>query len=601
MATPSAIPVDPRRDSVVRINRTTRGGRHLWYQLSVLQQPERARACGAGNKANSDRRPVDPPPVVELRIRHGDSWERGKDITFDYNASFFLYASLEQYRKISSGRMGTQQPPILTGVPASGMAYLDRPTAAGYFIFPDLSVRHEGQYRLSFSLFETTKEEIDFDMDPSDGDLPPGVDWRMEIKTNPFDVFSAKKFPGLMESTALSKEVADQGCRVRIRRDVRMRKRETKPRDHDRRDDDYSRRRNPTPANDDPHSARARSMSNSSDQQHGPYGPDRPRRPSAIDTAYPQPIQPAYEAPSNRHLSFGGDSGAPQYAAPPRGYSHHHPPPLAPISPSGPYTPSSQYVKPESQQSSHPPSRNGPPTCQSPAVGHGNHDRRPSGNYIPPSPSVYSSEGHVRHDSQHSSYPPTPVSRYPPSAMFGPQSHPQAPQTQAAAKPSSGSIKIAHLLSGEASSSSEPPLQLRRVESVPQLRHIEPAPQTRHIETAPIGPIFQPRREPGLRLLLPSLAPGETIQPHRNDSALPPIAPDSHYPRSSLTGEKRKRDEVFNESAQPLHNRERPSDHRGLHDDLPKDTREQGFYWRADGSVGEARFKPYALEPAWRP
>uniref|UniRef100_A0A0B7JM18 Velvet domain-containing protein n=1 Tax=Bionectria ochroleuca TaxID=29856 RepID=A0A0B7JM18_BIOOC len=219
MATPSSIPTDPRRDSVVRINRTTRGGRNLWYQLSVLQQPERARACGAGNKANSDRRPVDPPPVVELRIRHGDCWERGKDITFDYNASFFLYASLEQYRKISSGRMGTQQPPILTGVPASGMAYLDRPTAAGYFIFPDLSVRHEGQYRLSFSLFETTKEEIDFDMDPTDGDLPPGVDWRMEIKTNPFDVFSAKKFPGLMESTALSKEVADQGCRVRIRRD----------------------------------------------------------------------------------------------------------------------------------------------------------------------------------------------------------------------------------------------------------------------------------------------------------------------------------------------------------------------------------------------
>lgn len=120
--------------------------------------------------------------------------------------------------------------------------------------------------------------------------------------------------------------------------------------------------------------------------------------------------------------------------------------------------------------------------------------------------------------------------------------------------------------------------------------------------TAPIGPVFQPRREPGLRPLLPSLAPGEKLQPPINDSALPPIAPDhSHYLRSSLTGEKRKRDEVFNESAQPLHNRERPSDHRGLHDDLPKDTREQGFYWRADGSVGLARFKPYALEPAWRP
>ncbi|KAM3498395.1 hypothetical protein MY10362_008284 [Beauveria mimosiformis] len=214
-----------------RIHRITRENRSLWYQLEVLQQPERARACGAGMKANSDRRPVDPPPVVELRIIEGPSVEEGKDITFDYNANFFLYASLEQARPMAHGRVqtpATVNPPILTGVPASGMAYLDRPHEAGYFIFPDLSVRHEGYFRLSFSLFETTKEEKDFDLEPAT-DLPPGVDWRMEIKTNPFNVFSAKKFPGLMESTTLSKIVADQGCRVRIRRDVRMRKRDAKP------------------------------------------------------------------------------------------------------------------------------------------------------------------------------------------------------------------------------------------------------------------------------------------------------------------------------------------------------------------------------------
>lgn len=125
--------------------------------------------------ANSDRRPVDPPPVVELRIIEGPSVEEGKDITFDYNANFFLYASLEQARPIAHGRVqngATNNPPILTGVPASGMAYLDRPTEAGYFIFPDLSVRHEGYFRLSFSLFETTKEAKDFDLEPSDSDLP---------------------------------------------------------------------------------------------------------------------------------------------------------------------------------------------------------------------------------------------------------------------------------------------------------------------------------------------------------------------------------------------------------------------------------------------
>ncbi|ESU06761.1 hypothetical protein FGSG_11955 [Fusarium graminearum PH-1] len=231
MATPSAIPTNSKRDTTAQFHRVTRGNRSLWYQLTVLQQPERARACGSGMKANSDRRPVDPPPVVELRIVEGPTLEEGKDVTFDYNANFFLYASLEHARPIASCRVSTpttNNPPILTGVPASGMAYLDRPSEAGYFIFPDLSVRHEGLYRLTFSLFETTKEEQDFDIQPADGDLPPGVDFRMEIKTDPFSVFSAKKFPGLMESTQLSKTVADQGCRVRIRRDVRMRKRDTK-------------------------------------------------------------------------------------------------------------------------------------------------------------------------------------------------------------------------------------------------------------------------------------------------------------------------------------------------------------------------------------
>lgn len=35
---------------LAREQRVTRDGRHLWYQLEVLQQPERARACGSGPK-----------------------------------------------------------------------------------------------------------------------------------------------------------------------------------------------------------------------------------------------------------------------------------------------------------------------------------------------------------------------------------------------------------------------------------------------------------------------------------------------------------------------------------------------------------------------
>ncbi|KAF9772670.1 hypothetical protein IL306_009626 [Fusarium sp. DS 682] len=435
MATPSSIPTEPKRDVVARIHRVTRGNRSLWYQMTVLQQPERARACGSGSKANSDRRPVDPPPVVELRIIEGPSIEEGKDITFDYNANFFLYASLEHARPLAHGRVNTPaagNPPILTGVPASGMAYLDRPTEAGYFIFPDLSVRHEGLYKLTFSLFETTKEERDYSPEPDDGDLPPGVDYRMEIKTEPFSVYSAKKFPGLMESTQLSKTVADQGCRVRIRRDVRMRKRESKPgagnnsggNGFERREEDFGRRRTITPASEDSHGIRNRSHSNSSEHRT-PYT-DASRRPSMVDSYPPPPPPPSYEpAPSaSRHLDFG-DSSAAQYPTP-RQYTHQPGLQITPGPPNGSYAPTAQSPYSKTDAPYGYVNRNNPPSCPSPAssVKQEMYDRRQStSTYVPPSPSVYSTEGHHRRDSR-PSYPPTPVAAPHPRPMHSQTSLP---------------------------------------------------------------------------------------------------------------------------------------------------------------------------------
>lgn len=542
MATPEVIPVKVQRDTVTHLHRITRGNRSLWYQMTVLQQPERARACGSGMKANSDRRPVDPPPVVELRIIEGPSIKEGRDITFDYNANFFLYASLEHARPIAHGRVqtpATSNPPILTGVPASGMAYLDRPMEAGYFIFPDLSVRHEGRYRLTFSLFETTKEEKDFDMEPSEGDLPQGVDWRMEIKTSPFSVFSAKKFPGLMESTQLSKTVADQGCRVRIRRDVRMRKRDRKSGggDFERREEEFPRRRNETPASENPHahtqaqaqaqaqahahSIRARSQSNSSEQRAA-Y-PEPSRRPSAADSYHhppqppPPPPPPGYEAapPASRHLSFG-DPSASHYPTP-RQYAQ---PILTPIS-TAPYAPAnhSPYAKPEGPSYGFP-SRNLPPTCPSPApsIKHDTYDRRQSGHYVPPSPSLYSNDGHIRRESQ-PSYPATPISAHPSHAPHMPR--PLHSQT------SLPSLKISSLMS-------------------------------------PLPPIEA------------------QLEPSIDHHALVPL------------GGKRKHDTVFSQSVRPLHNGQRQMDpHYGHNNRQLTPEPGQGLYSRADGKINTVTFNQY--------
>ncbi len=157
-----------------------------------------------------------------------------KDVTYQMNGNYFLFATLENARVMANGRMGQNDQkglPMLTGTPVAGMVCLDRPQPAGYFIFPDLSVRHEGSFRLGFSLYEELREAKDEDHGEDlsrSAEEESHVTHRLEVKSEPFLVYSAKKFPGLTESTSLSRVVAEQGCRVRIRRDVRMRKRESK-------------------------------------------------------------------------------------------------------------------------------------------------------------------------------------------------------------------------------------------------------------------------------------------------------------------------------------------------------------------------------------
>ena len=158
-----------------------------------------------------------------------------------YDATFMIYASLETARTIHNGKLHTPNTiPVLAGVTVASAAYLEKPKRAAYFIFPDLSVRHEGWYRLRFSLFEGVKHDADADLgkpfvrpmrDPDNLSAPvrhEGVFNRMDVVSTPFQVFSAKKFPGLQQSTSLSVMVAEQGCRVRIRRDTRQRKRPQK-------------------------------------------------------------------------------------------------------------------------------------------------------------------------------------------------------------------------------------------------------------------------------------------------------------------------------------------------------------------------------------
>ncbi|KAF2212921.1 hypothetical protein CERZMDRAFT_67815 [Cercospora zeae-maydis SCOH1-5] len=268
----------------------------LRYSLQVVQQPQRARMCGFGDK---DRRPITPPPCVRLVIVDSatnkevamddallgdpsfyilqvDLWAE----TADREANVVRASSNSPAVSISSATttsypppaepprhyettqvlyMTEGGPPFYAAVPVhpaqvtrpsygGGMFYgqmgqpigypaTPQPSSAMYtrnligsltvnaarltdnegkqgfwFVLQDLSVRTEGFFRLRMSFIDISNRGA------------PGVNrgsapvlaWTFSDK---FQVYSAKKFPGVIESTPLSKCFAGQGIKIPIRKD----------------------------------------------------------------------------------------------------------------------------------------------------------------------------------------------------------------------------------------------------------------------------------------------------------------------------------------------------------------------------------------------
>jgi hypothetical protein len=90
-----------------------------------------------------------------------------------------------------------------------------------FFIFQDLSVRTEGWFRLKCTLFALGNLGLDGESEVADqfrnGLLLEGP-CLASIFTKPFKVFSAKKFPGVVETTEWSEHLAKQGIKIPIRK-----------------------------------------------------------------------------------------------------------------------------------------------------------------------------------------------------------------------------------------------------------------------------------------------------------------------------------------------------------------------------------------------
>jgi hypothetical protein len=206
--------IDVRRSSAILDDCTGRT-----FELVVRQQPDRARVCGFGGK---DRRPIDPPPIVELVIRD----KNGRVIPEPSDLHLFiLHAGLlsgDGERDVSIINAEPNNFRSLMGCTVSNVYSLQNGSdfAGNYFFFSDLSVRMDGVYCLKFSLVNVL--HVLTSQDGSSSALATA-------KTAPFRAYTAKRFPGMLESSDLMKALAYHGVKMVIRKEGRAKSMSVEP------------------------------------------------------------------------------------------------------------------------------------------------------------------------------------------------------------------------------------------------------------------------------------------------------------------------------------------------------------------------------------
>ncbi|PYH49918.1 velvet factor family protein [Aspergillus saccharolyticus JOP 1030-1] len=136
-----------------------------------------------------------------------------------YQGGHMPPAAMSPSQPVAAGTGGMFTRNLIGSLSASAFRLTDPENKIGvWFILQDLSVRTEGSFRLKMSFVNVGTQS---------GESPNGVSVinhgsapvLASVFSEPFHVFSAKKFPGVIESTPLSKCFALQGIKIPIRKD----------------------------------------------------------------------------------------------------------------------------------------------------------------------------------------------------------------------------------------------------------------------------------------------------------------------------------------------------------------------------------------------
>ena len=169
-----------------------------------------ARACGFGER---DRRVIDPPPIVQLSVIDAETGVPDKaEMQYPFhvvhctlwsvNGDSDETALIGVDKRLTRRLMGT-----LVASPFFGQ---DETGEEGcFFVFPDLSCRTHGRYRLRFVLMR---------LEPSELRVGRRSPTYTQVLSDVFTVYTAKEFPGMRPSTGLTKALKRQGCAISVKK-----------------------------------------------------------------------------------------------------------------------------------------------------------------------------------------------------------------------------------------------------------------------------------------------------------------------------------------------------------------------------------------------
>ncbi|KAF1917535.1 velvet factor-domain-containing protein [Ampelomyces quisqualis] len=211
---------------------------NLNYELRVRQQPIAARACGFGER---DRRVIDPPPIIQLLVTNpktgiAEQEELRYSLNVVHCTLWNAEGTNEETALIQPDRRTTRR--LMGQLVASPSVAKDEHDVEGcFFCFPDLSCRTHGKYRLRFVLMRIDPMNLHV------GGFSPIL---TEVLSDVFTVYTAKDFPGMRPSSALTRALKLQGCNIQVKKGnekAMARKRLGASQEHDVEDDDMKRRR----------------------------------------------------------------------------------------------------------------------------------------------------------------------------------------------------------------------------------------------------------------------------------------------------------------------------------------------------------------------